>query len=1233
MNSLKNQVSGEKLLQKQKGKTKKTEKEQKVNSECNEKVIGEGRFVTNKEQVTNGSPSVPGGTESKDETSSETNGTTKQYNQGESKIGESGGGTNTTTQGQVNTIETRKQNGEPASGGTRAGDGIAKSQASNGDLAESIAASGTNSQDLGTMIELRRKNTNAIKASTSSTYFQQYKNVDVGIKTFQMISDFVEVRDVISYVIYQNLLETNFQQYISLNTDYEKTILGATQDMFRYYATMVQKVLNPVFFEQGGVKVKDGAVQDADMISTISTINSPNDTLAYLSGIIAAISLITDDRRVLREPSTITTTGVTGELSTYVIGPVTTPVQPSPGLIAVGSNILWLQQYIKDCFETRGVKYELGRGEPLFDYTFGVKSVNTYAMNIDHHVATILNRNMQSLLESRGSITDTRDQLLAHSFQDTQIIVDEQGSFRPDEAFDVDHAIRVLVLTSVMYPDMQNLILELNRDVILDSGFLTITSDTDLFYTGQHAEIDQNFTQFVVSRVGYANDELVHTALALEISPVFSVVSKVIAPTVTQPFQCTVMLVEYLLNCWIFPHSFERIKGDVQTDLLQYFDLLFPFEYTTFMRNYGTTYKIINGQKVFSKQNKIWKQADWYLSDNFPSLFANVTFAGCPQMTKICNFFQPLGDNESDTRAKAAKFPRLHRDAQHYIPHREFQSVDTGNISREFRKFTTVIKPIMNAINDTNKTVKSAQSVQNKWLDFITTRLREWDPSFQAHLREIYLTMANNMFNFEGGFSGDFSTYKPTNYCIQIANGDVKKMYDYRGNAHDAITKFATTTVWALIGNGETPLLKRSRVRDNAVAIPAEIIVPLPEPSLRSSLALWQRLKRIILPQAITILLFSKDYLASDPNVRALRQRLPRSGLTDSQVLHMARRIAKLLNVTLDTYGTLTIKALGEVPMLFRMVDPVIRRFDINTHTTIDYDQNYDLDAFKDPTIFMTRLQEDRMLVGLNLFFNNEISKIYQGIRLAQILPSVRSPNYLPPVIDNGYTMVEWNINLFTQMTRGNEKVFVFVLNGQHYVLPSTWPKIHLVISDRTKIPELYLKQIENGIIFAGWAVDVLDFVFSASVLPSSSPMSVKYTILDCLSRNVTKVYNLEFYDDVIRPRPQDSTLATDLNYQYIFPLNEVTNMLTARGLVMIDNAPPEGAAGPDPKEFDTGKILNSGDVAYTSGVLKLESTAISLSNYVRAYVETVKFNSAFEYQISLPEQLFDGIAKPSYRA
>ncbi len=363
-----------------------------------------------------------------------------------------------------------------------------------------------------------------------------------------------------------------------------------------------------------------------------------------------------------------------------------------------------------------------------------------------------------------------------------------------------------------------------------------------------------------------------------------------------------------------------------------------------------------------------------------------------------------------------------------------------------------------------------------------------------------------------------------------------------------------------------------------------------------------------------------------DLDVASTLQQLlePFETFTNTQFTSLHDALAHVTKLTLQNYGSQIIPDLGTIrsPIILKHLQ-ILRQSRDNV-SLLPYDPDIDPTAFAYITSTMDRHSRLRLSLGAKAMLTPRMRNFHTGVRVAYIAMNYSSPNYKPPV--DGLRQYIYNPDDFGTARDGHTTVRVFsdpVTNIVYYN-GSDMPKLHVIINKRIDIENLDYSIIEFAIMHRFWTVDIMDYNFTAEIVPSfdSTSLSTNPTYSEVLRSSPGSMSHLVFRDSVLAPEAARSTLpAESINSQWIFPLNPIDNAVIARAIVDDIGATPLGTRAPTADMFDTGG-LEDFRPNYSDGSFKASGSEISMTNIMFYLHQNVRTNHPIKYTYVAPRMI-----------
>nr|UHS71888.1 MAG: putative major capsid protein [Cypovirus sp.] len=686
--------------------------------------------------------------------------------------------------------------------------------------------------------------------SSTVTYHELFNGLNTNQRIRPLNNQFVLVTNPIPYLKYKAKVVDTYARGGQFDTTLPYThIITPTLETFKYGTAFTTLDINEDYFGQYSINTARGLPLSNGMLLNIGVTPGMNESNEFVAGLLMTLFGIMRDNRICRvdETNMIFNNLLPQDLANFLQPPYQQNVGVNPGILQYECQVDWLRADVLENLNDGRARYIVGKVSVQLDPRIRVKKVESYAINIDHFSASILNLNMQKLLDSHGSVADRVNELKAHAFIGSSIFAPEVGDLRPELPFDTDHVIRMLMLAGARYPRLGSLILKINVDYFESTNFIRVTAAKEYLPRILESNIQaQKLREVLATRIADADLAFIKVAFAREVTPFYTVRHLVnINNDFSHPVDIIVIM-ELILFSWIFPTTFDSIKGEVQNVLFRFFKVWYSTETATFLQQYGTTYVINGNVKVFSGRNELWSQSN-YLSNIFPALFSGEQFT-TRTILRVMNLFRPKGFLRRDDLAIAAKFPRQHKNPQHYIPF----SPQLGQVSNDFTQSANgMISELMKLASEkatADEAQRAARSALGIWFNFMKTKLGRMADAYTDHYSRIITTMSNFMLNYTSDFNGSFSTNKLHNYAIVSTNSTIVPIIENIGEVEGGASYVDTAVIWPLIGQATYPLLRVNGGGVDSVPIDEAIVFPSPDESYNESLSVIETIQDIVAP-------------------------------------------------------------------------------------------------------------------------------------------------------------------------------------------------------------------------------------------------------------------------------------------------------------------------------------------------------------------------------------------------
>jgi hypothetical protein len=1051
-----------------------------------------------------------------------------------------------------------------------------------------------------------------------------YSGLELNTNVYTTNLDFELDTEISPYINYKTVINTNYGDGVKTSYDplIEK-IIEKGMNEFKYGTLYSTKVLNTNAIK---VPVFTNDIPNADLIESVGNVNVSVDMSKYISGLISIMTIVAADKRILQAKDVLDIRSYDSVVQELVEGPILEKdgVNPAVYLFTNGTALKWLSDILKKMVSDGEARYWLGRKDSEYNPNIGIKKRDNFGCNIDMYAAEIYNLNLNYLTKNGTNIEHIRRGILAHSFEGTIISFPNNYGFRPKLKIQQDDALKKTLLMLMRYPDVIGMIHYINMNYVKESGMVKLTNEKNIYYKDQQSTVAASqLTGMINQRASSATEEDVHSAYAREYTP--NIYINKLVPMPTEEFrrpESIVMIFELIVFSLFFPSAFNSIIGEVQNVVLKFVGYWWPQEYMLFKTNNGFMYRYVNGVKEIAYNTEIMP-SDLSITEWFPSFFDfSATWNNCPRMTKLRDMFKPKGELVDDIRAINAEFPRLN--SKHYNAFTRYgsQLIDNmtiifGNICDTLTEFTLEKAKSRGAEYD-----RSMQTAIGAWFEEMKRRTEDISLAHSIHAYHVNDTLGNMFFNIMLNTDGDYGTFKRVNYTITSDQKQEGSLIMDRGETSNGLSYINTSIIWTILGSTSWPVLQEKGRDQIKVPIDMRPIIPDGSISYSQSLDLYTKLSNTVLAEAIVSYIISPEIEDSD-SLRWLREHL--LPLRNTHYRNMVIELTKILKTNLPDYGKLDEKHLGKMTMELRLINPRIRRRNLNT-TIADYDPSIDPAGFEGVATFMNEIELLRFKVGMQLALDSGLFGLNKGLILYNMSLSRYDPDFCPSV-PPGFVTRTFNVNMFTADIIGPEKKVVYIhTDGTKHYDSTLLPKVFLKIEKTYEVDPFLLSFITRAVHSGNWMVLLENVYYTWSIDDYSKRDSTGHDVTDLLKTPKDGIRHVVFFDSCLTPTPSEGMLpGLGEVRSIIFPITSISRNISLRGLVSGTNYQMlPRSAYPTSYEIDTGSYsISTGELLYSNGARKLDiKSRICMTNVVSSLSSNVELPTIFEYNRMDPPSL-----------
>jgi len=431
------------------------------------------------------------------------------------------------------------------------------------------------------------------------------------------------------------------------------------------------------------------------------------------------------------------------------------------------------------------------------------------------------------------------------------------------------------------------------------------------------------------------------------------------------------------------------------------------------------------------------------------------------------------------------------------------------------------------------------------------------------------------MFAIETSFKGNYIDFKRTDYGL-LSKGAVNfNLYRCEPVTSANALRINTATIWQYYGNSSSAIMRRSGFNSEGVAYRhTNESIPIPDESISMSRAftIYNSFERALVSVGLVAVIFSSELMPDVIDKKKIRELIKAPTITSSMLTSLNISLAEFMGEENKDQGVVYRTANGTATASPVCINPRIQRLSIHTRLPLPFDPNIDSDFLDGAIMTLSPVMLERLRVGFSMILRNPIFKVSVGLRVKKVSSMIRTPNDKPP-IDHDAKRVEYNTDLFKVVVTGGVASVALILDGIPYIDRSTWPKIHITLSDQNIVQTMHANAIIAGIEAGRVSVDVPNQAYIPQITDAFTNSSDKVSLV--LKDGANKIINLDFTDTTgsFSYAPARPT-GFECYDQYIFPLTDIMGDYVIGSLSDIDELiPPAPTVLPSPFTIDTGTM------------------------------------------------------------
>lgn len=885
------------------------------------------------------------------------------------------------------------------------------------------------------------------------------------------------------------------------------------------------------------------------------------------------------------------------------------------------SEPIWYNDAIKNLATDLNIKY--GKIKTILDSN-AVRKFVVVGYPLDQYRAMLYNHN---LLEYFGQKV-RRDDILAYiralsyEFESITISDIEYQNVRKWYS-DADLSRYVFVLC--MCPDIIQQLHAINFEYFSRANVFTVRPSNDLIQTilSNSNNMEPTIIRWFQNRICSIDKTVIDDYFSHEMTPITA--RPILISGSYERYQPTSLLyiLELVLFSIIFPNITQHILGQMQARILEIAMTLFDPEYAKFINKFGFFYRIVNNRKeyikVTNKYELMPENVDVLTGDLYPSLFTDDPSLStiAPNLAKIASLMKPTTTPAVDHRALNAKFPRF-KNSAHLNP---FVTLNTGRATSHSPTaqklndaISSVLKIMMNvfSINFPQRTRAGIHQLRTQLLSMSHTLGLGLD----GYVYHLFNVMANMPQNFIPNTDGNFHSYRACPYVV-FDNGtnNIYKLIQSGDETSNLIT-VDTSIVWNLYGNCDNAYCNALGITGTAnVPTRTQPLIPRPDEFIELTLNLKTSIDAISSVEGLLLLIFSRtssipDY---DNELNMLRQGIVQSRVTEGQYRKAREAIQRMIGDGKYSVAPLHFLLYSEHRST-KLSEPLIRRY--QSDSIQPFSQTLDPIEFQHTPALIENSNLARLKIALKLL-TSDMDNVVQGL-IIHVRMCTKFDVYETLTIPAGINTIDFSEQNVTTAEFNNIPYYVFLINNVR-VQADDVENVNFKITNTGIWPDhivtLLLRAVDKG---KNVYISLPNSLYRPSITADARNFNNNLTVRRLLDDKTSIIHDIMFFDNALQPKQSSDMFArSDIIYRTIWNTSVITQRISARGIISLNNERPPDSKICSQSEIDMGSInQNNGELFYTSGVNKLDSTKVSMFNNVLVSNEdsihdaTVKYTS-----------------------
>nr|BBN21018.1 VP3 [Aedes pseudoscutellaris reovirus] len=952
--------------------------------------------------------------------------------------------------------------------------------------------------------------------------------------------------------------------------------------------------------------------------NTTNIINTITDGLTYANRtefFIRVMVLFMMDRKILTmEFYDVDASAISNNAILPTI-PTITGVSP---LLRIDTRTepIWYNDAIKTLINNLTIQY--GKIKTVLDAN-AVKRYSVVGYPIDQFRAYLYNHNLLEYLGKKVKREDIMSLIKALSYEFDLITISDLEYQNIPKWFS-DNDLSRFIFAVCMFPDIIRQFHALNIDYFSQANAFTVKSENAIIkMLNSNQNMEPTIINWFLFRICAIDKTVIDDYFSLEMTPI------IMRPKLYdfdmkrgEPVSLLYIL-ELILFSIMFPNVTQHMLGQIQARILFISMYSFRQEYLKFIAKFGFFYKIVNGRKeyiqVTNQNERMSENVDVLTGNLYPSLFTDdpTLSVVAPTLAKIARLMKPTTSLTPDERAISAKFPRF-KDTSHLNP---YSSLNIGGrtqhsvtYTRMYDAIEEMFKLILKSFADSFAQRPRAGVTQLKSL--LTQLAEPLCLELDGHVYHLYNVMANMMQNFIPNTDGQFHSFRACAYAV-VDSGNIYRVVQNGDELNESLL-IDTAIVWGLLGNTDNAYGNAIGATGTAnVPTKVQPVIPTPDNFITPTIHLKTSIDAICSVEGILLLILSRqiNIPGYEVELEKLRVGISQPKVSERQYQRARESIKNMLGS--GDYNIAPLQFLLHTEhRSTRLSKPLIRR--VFDNVVQPYVANLDPAEFENTPQLIESSNMTRLQIALKML-TGDMDDIVKGLILHK-RACAKFDVYETLTIPNDVQTIVLTMQHISTQTENNIVYYVFLIDGVK-IFAEDIKNVNFQIDITGIWPEhvvtLLLRAINNGF---NTYISMPNILYKPTITADVRQFlnTTKAEVL--LVSNKSVIHEIMFFDNALQPKKSSDTLAlSEAVYRTIWNSSVITQRISARGLMNLeDNKPPEAKISQQ-SELDMGKIdETSGEPIYTSGLKKMDSSKISMFNVVLSAGSDVIRQAAIKY-------------------